>query len=637
VTGSNITRLSSLEAKTGSYATTGSNTFIGGQYLSSSFNPTGFSTTASLYTDGGLRVTKDAYISGTLYLNNVTVYGTQSVCYITSSQLNIASNLISVNTATPSVRFGGLAVYDSGSTGLTGSILWDSENNRWIYSNPSGSTYDGGMFISGPRNSSGLGSETGTTSCMLLAGQGGDHLTSSMIYHSSTVTCIPNALIGGTACFSGAVCGNSIDVGTLRYGDKTTNIGSLSYGTGYITLETNNATAISLVTNGQRRMTTSATGETCFACQVCMPATAIISGGGNTLTLKKGTGSSALAFAGNSDEASFLIEGISGGGMRWYTAPGCTIPNANWTSKFSIDGDGISTFSCQICLKERAYISGTFPGVMLDRTSTTAQSDIQWKDAGTSVWSIGTAVAAVGSNLDFYSYGLGNVLKLAPTGEACFRGNVCINTLTLGLNANNIFTRSNGSTYCRFLYAGANVHVLFPGGSTACGGALGMNNYEDTARLFNVYNNGTTCFFVNTVVPACGVKFGNGSTVLNYYEEGTFSATPISTSFNSATATFGRYTRIGNQITINVKWAVQPPSTGRYNIVFNIPFAFYNDNNISYTGAVSNYNSGTSAYSSNVGTSVRNSSSSLTQQYVEAVFTSNTNTDIHFSMTYFTF
>jgi hypothetical protein len=197
--GSAITRLSSIESKTGSYATTGSNTFVDGQYLSSSFNPTGFSTTASLYTDGGLRVTRDAYISGTLYLNNVTVFGTQSVAYISSSQLNIGTNLITVNTDTPSIRFGGLAVYDSGSTGLTGSILWDSQNNHWVYSNPSGSSYSGGMFISGPRTST-LGSETGTTSCMLLAGQGGDHLTSSMIYHSSTVTCIPNTLIGSTVC-----------------------------------------------------------------------------------------------------------------------------------------------------------------------------------------------------------------------------------------------------------------------------------------------------------------------------------------------------------------------------------------------------------------------------------------------------
>jgi hypothetical protein len=221
--GSNISRLSSLESKTGSYATTGSNTFVGGQYISQSSNPTGFTTTASLYTDGGLRVGRDAYISGTLYLNNVTVYGTQSVAYISSSQLNIGTNLITVNTDTPSIRFGGLAVYDSGSTGLTGSILWDSQNNHWIYSNPSGSSYSGGMFISGPRTST-LGSETGTTSCMLLVGQGGDHLTSSMIYHSSTVTCIPTAIAAGsTACFAGNLnaC-SSVNVGlNLRISTST--------------------------------------------------------------------------------------------------------------------------------------------------------------------------------------------------------------------------------------------------------------------------------------------------------------------------------------------------------------------------------------------------------------------------------
>jgi hypothetical protein len=182
--GSNITRLTNLENKTGSYATTGSNTFVGGAYFSSSFSPTGFTTTASLYTDGGLRVTRDAYISGTLYLNNVTVFGTQSVAYISSSQLNIGTNIISVNTDTPSVRFGGLAVYDSGSTGLTGSILWDSQNNHWVYSNPSGSSYSGGMFISGPRSAA-LGSEQGTTNNALMKGQGGDHITSSVVFDVS--------------------------------------------------------------------------------------------------------------------------------------------------------------------------------------------------------------------------------------------------------------------------------------------------------------------------------------------------------------------------------------------------------------------------------------------------------------------
>jgi hypothetical protein len=104
---------------------------------------------------------------------------------------------------------------------LTGSIFWDSELNRWIYVNASGSgggaTYGGGMFISGPRNSVGLGCEQGTTACMLLVGQGGDHLTSSMIYHSSTVTCIPGASItsAGAACFASSVTAK----GTLTLGD----------------------------------------------------------------------------------------------------------------------------------------------------------------------------------------------------------------------------------------------------------------------------------------------------------------------------------------------------------------------------------------------------------------------------------
>jgi hypothetical protein len=170
-----------------SFNTTGPSTVTSNQYISSSTQATGFTDTASLYTDGGLRVGKDAYVSGTLYLNNLTVYGTQSVNFITSSQLDIADNIITVNTSTPAIRFGGIAVRDSGSlgTGLTGSLLWDSQNNHWIYTNPSGSSYSGGMMISGPRASS-LGEEQGTTFNALMKGQGGDHITSSGIFESGS-------------------------------------------------------------------------------------------------------------------------------------------------------------------------------------------------------------------------------------------------------------------------------------------------------------------------------------------------------------------------------------------------------------------------------------------------------------------
>lgn len=281
----------SLNLKTASFATTGSNNFTAVQHIADTTNPTGFDTTASLYTEGGFGIKKDTYISSSLYIKgNLTVYGTQSVCYITSSQLNIASNLISVNTATPSVRFGGLAVYDSGSTGLTGSILWDSQNNHWVYSNPSGSTYSGGMFISGPRTAT-LGSETGTTACALMMGQGGDHITSSAIFHYGNATCFyGNSFISssGAACFANTVCAPTLVV------NNQTNISPDANGTGQLMIQGNgyqgytalDATAmyvghnsqvrnLTFQTNETNRLTINGDGIACFACQICAPVSVV--------------------------------------------------------------------------------------------------------------------------------------------------------------------------------------------------------------------------------------------------------------------------------------------------------------------------------------------------------------------------
>jgi hypothetical protein len=69
--------------------------------------------------------------------------------------------------------------------------------------------------------------------------------------------------------------------------------------------------------------------------------TGTFTGGGNTLTLKKGTGSPAIAFAGTSDQATGLIEGVSGGGIKFYTSTG-TISSPSWSTKLLITpSDGI--------------------------------------------------------------------------------------------------------------------------------------------------------------------------------------------------------------------------------------------------------------------------------------------------------
>jgi len=170
----NLDFLENLANNTGSFATIGSNEFIGNQSI----------------------------------FGNLNVYGTSSISYITSSQLDISTNLITVNTSTPSIRFGGLAVYDSGSTGLTGSILWDSQANHWIYTNPSGSSYSGGMLISGPRNTGSMGNEQGTTLNALMKGQGGDHITSSALFEDgSTFTSKVNTVITGSLTVTGIING----------------------------------------------------------------------------------------------------------------------------------------------------------------------------------------------------------------------------------------------------------------------------------------------------------------------------------------------------------------------------------------------------------------------------------------------
>jgi hypothetical protein len=121
-------------------------------------------------------------------VGNLNVFGTASYTYTTASQLDVGASYISVNVAEPGERFGGLKVYDSGSLShlATSSLSWDSLNNKWIYQNASGSTYSGGMLISGPRNTGSMGNEQGTTTNALMKGQGGDHITSSGIFEDSS-------------------------------------------------------------------------------------------------------------------------------------------------------------------------------------------------------------------------------------------------------------------------------------------------------------------------------------------------------------------------------------------------------------------------------------------------------------------
>jgi hypothetical protein len=113
------------------------------------------------------------------------VQGTSSVLFVTSSQLNVGSNTITLNT-TDVLRFGGLTVFDSGSAGESGSLFWDSVNNVWLYVH-AGTSNTSSILITGPENTGALGSEQFLTPNVLpKAGPIGDHIVNSQISDNGT-------------------------------------------------------------------------------------------------------------------------------------------------------------------------------------------------------------------------------------------------------------------------------------------------------------------------------------------------------------------------------------------------------------------------------------------------------------------
>ena len=90
-------------------------------------------TNAALRVDGGVRISKDTWISGSLNIaGDFTVFGSSSVVYISSSTVIINDNIIQLNAYVPYERYAGFEVFDSGSSQKSASLLWDGQTENWI-------------------------------------------------------------------------------------------------------------------------------------------------------------------------------------------------------------------------------------------------------------------------------------------------------------------------------------------------------------------------------------------------------------------------------------------------------------------------------------------------------------------------
>jgi hypothetical protein len=185
---------------TGSTNITGSTSIKGNTTITGSVNILGNEVVNGNLTANNFQfnnIGQSGIVSGSLIINqNLTVLGSSSVNYITSSQLNIGSNIISVNTQTPGVRFGGLVVNDSGSVPQnSGSFLYDSVENRWVDVHTFGNGITSSLFILGPETYNNIGGETGITTNTIPKGtDNGEHIGNSSITDNGTEIGLGNAV-----------------------------------------------------------------------------------------------------------------------------------------------------------------------------------------------------------------------------------------------------------------------------------------------------------------------------------------------------------------------------------------------------------------------------------------------------------
>ena len=174
-------------------------TAVGNATITGSLTVNGATTLSSTLSVAASSSLKNVTVSGSMLVTqNLTVLGTASFTSVTSSQILVGASTITLSTDTPAVRFGGILVVDSGSFGgkSTGSLLWDSQEDRWIYTTPSGSTegYNSAIIIGGPPNTGSVGQESGLTIGRIMKAVGDDHIGSSLMRETGSAMAIDGTL-----------------------------------------------------------------------------------------------------------------------------------------------------------------------------------------------------------------------------------------------------------------------------------------------------------------------------------------------------------------------------------------------------------------------------------------------------------
>lgn len=134
---------------------------------------------------------------------------------ITGSIVQVGDAFVLLNTATPTSRYAGLKVEDSGSTpsNFTASFFFDSQTNDWNYEYSGSDPTNFGVAMFGPEYST-KGSPVYPTNNRLLKGNGGHHVQDSSITDDGSIVSFSAELdvtggVTASAGFLGDLTGNA--------------------------------------------------------------------------------------------------------------------------------------------------------------------------------------------------------------------------------------------------------------------------------------------------------------------------------------------------------------------------------------------------------------------------------------------
>jgi hypothetical protein len=423
-------RLTNLEIKTGSLATTGSNTFIGTQT-----------------------------ITGSLFVSaNLIVQGTSSLQNITASAVSIGTNIVNLNTANPAIRYAGLVIGDSGSIGSSGSFFYDSVQDEMIFIHRgANTTVTSSVTLMGPQTFDNIGNETYPTNNRIQKGTGNEHLVDSCIIDDGTTVCVNTTLKA-----SGQVCGIMSTFSCA--GIATTSLSS-TYGT--LTIA---GTGVSIADDGNAKLQIGRYSST--ACNAY---------------IKMGTNACSLRFTNNTDLADLLV--IEKGGnvgigtnspqklLELRTGGTSTTPSqifAGGISQAIVGGEAQIALSSNI-----SPTAGTPTNMELARGGIGFQ---YLSAAQPSEFSIGIQCTNVcNSNVKIWNNA--ERLTISSTGIATFACRVFSSGLTTNGNLN--WNTGDGTDwYIRGQANGPAIRMKYHGGSTNRSAGLGWvdnnSNYYET-------------------------------------------------------------------------------------------------------------------------------------------------------------